>query len=108
MKTLIVLLFLVAVMASGCVHHPASPELRFEDPNNPTENYLIFREDLTKPNTGTFSLITTDYVAGGTYTETSEAYSLWYSEYPVGITLKKVTNGIDIGEGVAWYEKKHL
>jgi hypothetical protein len=106
MKHLLILfIFLIAILGSGCaVHAPDSKELKFKDPNYPDTNYLVLSEDLTKPGTGTFTLITSEYTAGGTYTETSEAYSLRYAEYPVGVTLKKVKNGIDIGKGECWYE----
>jgi hypothetical protein len=106
MKNLLILFtLLTAILGSGCVvHAPESEELKFKDPNNPDINYLVLKEDLTKPDTGTFTVVTSDYVAGGTYTETSEAYSLKYSEYPVGVTLKKVKNGIQIGGSSYWYK----
>lgn len=102
---LILFIFLAAILGSGCaVHAPESKEIKYKDPNNPNTNYIILKEDSTKPDTGTFTVVTSEYVAGGTYTETSEAYSLRYAEYPVGVTLKKVDNGIDLGEGDCWYK----
>jgi len=102
---LILFILLAATLGSGCVANaPDSEELKFKDPSNPDTNYMVLKEDLTKPGTGTFTIVTSEYVAGGTYTETSEAYSLKYAEYPVGITLKKVENGIQIGGSGYWYK----
>ena len=106
MKHLLILfIFLAAILGSGCaVHAPESKEIKYKDPSNPDANYIIFKEDPTQPDTGTFTVVTSEYIAGGTYTETSEAYSLRYAEYSVGVTLKKVENGIDLGNDDYWYE----
>lgn len=104
MKKLLSILFLVAVMTSGCVQTAEHNEVRYSDPDKPNENYIIMRSNTVDPDMGTFSLVTTSFVAGGFYTETSEAYTLRYGEYPVGVTLKKVDHGVDLGEGTYWYE----
>ena len=103
MKKLLSIFFLLAVMASGCVQAPERHEIRYEDPDNPSGNYLIISPSLTEQYTGTFTLVTTDYLAGGSYTETTEAYTLRYGEAPVGVTLKKVENGVNIGGDTNWY-----
>lgn len=98
------MLFILAVMVSGCVQAPEHKEIRYEDQDHPNENYIIFKQNNLNADSGTFTLVTRTFVAGGSYTETSEAYTLMYGEYPVGVTLKKVEHGIDLGEGVYWYE----
>ena len=96
------LFFIFAVLVSGCVQAPEHKEIRYEDPDHPNENYLVMKYQTE--DSGTFTLVTSTFVAGGSFTETSEAITLRYGEYPVGITLKKVEHGIDLGEDVYWYE----
>lgn len=96
MKNLLPLLILVVfsgAFLSGCVE---SREYRYVDPYD-SDNYLTLNA-IDK----TFTVVTKDFVAGGRYTETSEAYTLWYGECPVGVTLIKTTNGIIIDDGVEW------
>lgn len=100
MKKLLYILLIAAMLTSGCVQ---TQELKFVDPNNP-QNYILLQENPTQPGTGTFSIITTEYVTGGSYTSTSEAYSLQYSDYPVGVTLKKVDNGIELADNIIWHK----
>jgi hypothetical protein len=101
MKKMLILLLLAGVLASGCIQTAATPELKYVDPENPN-NYILLKEDPTHPGTGTFSIITTEYVAGGTYTSTSKTYSLQYADYPVGVTLEKVGSGVRLSDTVIW------
>jgi hypothetical protein len=110
-STLIILipLFLIvgAVCISGCLENNAKPEMKFVDKSEP-KNFIVFNQTVNSKGEKAFVISTTQYLASGTYVETSEFFSLKYNEYPVGTTIRKVYEeegaAIEVSPGHYWYK----